>query len=278
MSFTLSVSLSYEESAVFWYKESQKVNSPPSSLWWAIMCHLSDPPWTGLKVAYSRSHSATLLRFIAPIDWTSHVSCHSPKRCVTPKQTVYAFPPLTLLHCTQVQNEMQTSKSACQYWHPVWTEMSMFILWAEFISWVCYTQFRCASFPSEWQMRRKILTSKTRSLKALTPLSSMCQNWTEQREETLYQKAGGLGCQRMVTFCVERHYDNEHSFSITSTSWAPFPLMYFSEGNGLWQSYLLHCIAGLFLEVTFKKSARENICENLYQSSFLQCIIGCYGK
>ncbi len=105
-----------------------------------------------------------------------------------------------------------------------------------------------------------------------------CQNWTEQHEEMLYQKAGGLGCHRMVTFCVERHYDNEHSFSITSTSWAPFPLMCFSEGNSLWQSYLLHCIAGLFLEVTFKKSATENICENLYQSSFPQCIIGCYGK
>lgn len=80
-----------------------------------------------------------------------------------------------------------------------------------------------------------------------------CQNWTEQHEETLNQKAGGLGCHRMVTFCVERHYDNECSFSITSTSWAPFPLMYFTEGNGLWQSYLLHCIAGLFLEITWKK-------------------------
>lgn len=106
-----------------------------------------------------------------------------------------------------------------------------------------------------------------------------CQNWTEQREETLYQKVGGLGCHRMVTFCVERHYDNEQSFSIISTSRATFPLMYFSKGNALWQSYLLHCTAGLFLEVTFKKkSSSENICANLYQSNFPQCIIGCYGK
>lgn len=36
------------------------------------------------------------------------------------------------------------------------------------------------------------------------------------------KKAGGLGCHRMVTFCVERHYDNEHSLSIAITSWAPF--------------------------------------------------------
>lgn len=106
-----------------------------------------------------------------------------------------------------------------------------------------------------------------------------CQNWTEQREETLYQKVGGLGCHRMVTFCVERHYDNEQSFSIISTSRATFPLMYFSKGNALWQSYLLHCTAGLFLEVTLKKkSSSENICANLYQSNFPQCIIGCYGK
>lgn len=82
----------------------------------------------------------------------------------------------------------------------------------------------------------------------------------------------------MVTFYMERHYDNEHSFSITGTSWAPFPLMYYSEGNGLWQSYLLHCIARLFLEVTFKKYATENICDNLYQSSFLRCIAERYGK
>lgn len=75
-----------------------------------------------------------------------------------------------------------------------------------------------------------------------------CQNWTEQREATLYQKVGGLGCHGMVTFCVERHYDNEQSFSIISTSRANFPLMYFSKGNALWQSYLLHCTAGLFLE------------------------------
>lgn len=80
-----------------------------------------------------------------------------------------------------------------------------------------------------------------------------CQNLTKQHEEKLNQKAGGLGCQRIVTFCVAHHYDNEHWFSITSTSWAPFPLIYFSEGNGLWQSYLLHCIAGLFLEVSWNK-------------------------
>lgn len=92
-----------------------------------------------------------------------------------------------------------------------------------------------------------------------------CQNWTEQREETLYQKVGGLGCHRMVTFCVERHYDNEQSFSIISTSRATFPLMYFSKGNALWQSYLLHCTAGLFLEVTFKKKIifREYLCKSI---------------
>lgn len=109
-------------------------------------------------------------------------------------------------------------------------------------------------------------------------LPQWCQNWTEQHEETLYQRTGGLGCHRMVTFSAERHYDNEHSFSITSTSWAPFPLMYFSECNSLWQSYLLHCIAGLFLEIAFKKFATEDICDDLYQSSFPQCIVGCYGK
>lgn len=85
-----------------------------------------------------------------------------------------------------------------------------------------------------------------------------CHNWKEQDEKTLYQKA--RGCHRMVTFCVQRHYDNEHAFSITNTSWAPFLLMYFSEGNGRWQSYLLHCIAGLFLEVRNKTSATGN-CE-----------------
>lgn len=139
------------------------------------------------------------------------------------------------------------------------------------------------SFPSGWQMRWKISTSKkinnkARLLKAHCYPPQWCQNWTEQHDETLYHKAGGFGCHRIVTFCVEHHYDNEHSFSIISTSWAPFPLMYFSEGNGLWQFYLFHCMAGLFLENHFKKSAMENICDNLYQSCFLQCIAGCYGK
>ena len=184
-----------------------------------------------------------------------------------------------LLHC-RVQNEMHASQHNCHYWHLVWRKMSIFILWAEFISRVCYTQFWCVSFPSEWQMRWKILTSQTRSLKVLTLLSSAasCQNWKEQHEKTLYQKAGGLDCHRAVTFCVEHHYDNERAFSITGTLWVPFLLMYFCEGNGRWQSYLLHCIAGLFLEVWNKKSATGNICGNLYQSSFPQCVIGCYGK
>lgn len=149
---------------------------------------------------------------------------------------------------------MHTSKHTCHYWHPVWNKMSIFILWAEFISCVCYTQFRRVSFPSnEWQMRWKISTSKKHAYWKLSHCypPQWCQNWTEQHEETLYHKAGGLGCHRIVTFRVEHHYDNEHSFSIIGTSWAPFPLMYFSEGNGLWQFYLLHCMAGLFLENHF---------------------------
>lgn len=41
----------------------------------------------------------------------------------------------------------------------------------------------------------------------------------EQRRKkgTLLLKVGGLGCHSMVTFCVERHYDNEHSSSVVCT-------------------------------------------------------------
>lgn len=80
-----------------------------------------------------------------------------------------------------------------------------------------------------------------------------CQKWTEEHEESLYHKVGGRGCHRIVTLCVGDHYDNEHSFSIIITSWAPFPFMQCSEGNMLWQFYLLHCMTGLFLENHFLK-------------------------
>lgn len=84
-------------------------------------------------------------------------------------------------------------------------------------------------------MRCKISTSKKE--KKSTPTESTLLSSTVVSElnhdETLYHKAGGFGCHRIVAFCVERHYDNEHSFAIISTSWAPFPLMYFSKGNGL---------------------------------------------
>lgn len=101
-----------------------------------------------------------------------------------------------------------------------------------------------------------------------------CQDWTEQREETLHQKAEALGCHRIVTFRVERHYDNKRSFSVTSTSWSPVRSFCFAEANGLWQSFL-RCIAGLFLEVTVESSA---LLRNPCQSSFPQCATGCYGK
>ncbi len=109
-------------------------------------------------------------------------------------------------------------------------------------------------------------------------LPQWCQNGTEQHEEPPYQRTGGLGCHRMVTFSAERHYDNEHSFSITSNSRAPFPLKYFSESNGLWQSYLLHCMVGLFLEVTLKKTDTEDIRDNLYQSNFHNVLLGVMGN
>lgn len=61
----------------------------------------------------------------------------------------------------RVRNEMHASKHNCHHWHPVWKKMSIFILWAEFISCVCYTQFQCVSFLSQWQMRWKIHVKNT---------------------------------------------------------------------------------------------------------------------
>lgn len=41
------------------------------------------------------------------------------------------------------------------------------------------------------------------------------QNSMKRRD---IKKQEVLGCHRIVTFCVEFHYDNEHSLSITITS------------------------------------------------------------
>lgn len=132
---------------------------------------------------------------------------------------------------------------------------SIFILWAEFLLCVCVsTPFRCVSFPSEWQMRWKILMSKTFLLKALTLLSSTAVSelkGTAGRDGVSIRmkkkKRGRLQLvKELLAFSVvKHHYDNEASFWITSTSWAAVPLMYLCEGNALWQTYLLLCIEGV---------------------------------
>lgn len=165
-----------KDSAGFW---RDWVNPPSSLLCRVIMCQhrsqLSDPPldrFKGRVLQVTFSYTAQVHRS-SRLDF----SCQLPHAQSTAWLLFLIFLsphhsslPLSALHC-RVQNEMHASQHNCHYWHPAWRKMSIFILWAEFISHVCYTQFRCVSFPSEWQMRWKILTSKTRSLEVLTLLA-----------------------------------------------------------------------------------------------------------
>lgn len=189
---------------------------------------------------------------------------------MSPTHIVYPTPSLPSLHhhcrvqntCTLLKTPATTDILCGIKWANLSHELSLFHACA-------ILNFDASLFPQGDKWDGKFSRQKTRLPKALASLSSTAVselNGTPRRDAI--SKSRRFGLSENGDICVERHYDNERSLSITSTSWAPFPLMYFSEGNSLWQSYLLHCIAGLFLEVTFKNSATENICDDLYQSHF----------
>lgn len=57
-----------------------------------------------------------------------------------------------------------------------------------------------------------------------TVLHSGIKAEQRRKKEMLLLKVGGLGCHSTVTFCVEHHYDNEHSFSVVRT--LPFNVLF----------------------------------------------------
>lgn len=187
--------------------------------------------------------SGAALLYTAQVHCSSRgdFSCQLPQPRVATLTYNISLPSLLSLQCT-VGFQMR-----CILPHtPATTDTLCGIKWAEFILRVCYTQFWCVSFPSEWQMRWKISTSKTRPLKALTLLSSTVVSKLKTAAwRDIMSQSGRFGLSR------NSHILCRASFSIISTSWAPFPLMCFSEGNHLWQFYLFHCMAGLFLENHF---------------------------
>ena len=213
---------------------------------------LPAPPWTGFEVTLSCSGSSP------PADRT--LSCRPPQPKAprdSPPRTPGTTPSLQMRRV------------------PLTTPATTDILCRkqnEHIYLMSRTSHACATLnsdvslsPSLWQMRWKHShVTNTRAERERSRRSrSERPGRAEQHEEASHQGAAGWSCQRTLAFCVKRHYDNEHSLPVTGTSWASFPLMYFREGNGLWQSYLLLCIAGLFREVTLKKNKKNYFIEYL---------------
>lgn len=119
---------------------------------------------------------------------------------------------------------------------------------------MCLFSFRVTNEMENFHTKIIKKEKRAHTLRAHTVLlSTLVSELNRAARRDSASQAGGSACHRIVAFSVEHHYDNEHSFPIIGTSRVTFPLMYTYEGNTLWQFYLLHCMARLFLENRFYK-------------------------
>lgn len=163
--FALDGKSSFIKSSDFWctWVCSQCLWAPCAALW-PLLDRLKGHI---LQVLFSSCSS---------LQQTSYVSCHSPKLSMTYSHKIPSPNLSSLLNTFQFKIRSMLLNT-CLYWHPAWNKMSIFILWAEFISSMCYIQFRCVSvfsffFFPQWQMRWKVRTSKRDLQKAPAQLSS----------------------------------------------------------------------------------------------------------
>lgn len=70
----------------------------------------------------------------------------------------------------------------------------------------------------------RVKTTFAESFHATVLHSAIKAERRRKKENAAFLKVGGLGCHSMVTFCVEHHYDNEHSFSVVRT--LPFNVLF----------------------------------------------------
>lgn len=120
---------------------------------------------------------------------------------VGPDASVIAHALVLILHCAaSFKMRRILLKRVCRRRHPALNKMSIFILWAEFVSCACYIQFRCISF---WFKVTKIRWKNSTSGTWKLPL--WCQDGRKRRG------VGGWGCHGSVRLCVGHHYDNKHS-------------------------------------------------------------------